>query len=86
MLKITLKRSLIGGKQDQRATARALGLGKVGSTVYQQDCGPIRGMIHKLNHVLAVETVEEGAAPAKGKPSAGGSSSAGKSAKKETKQ
>jgi large subunit ribosomal protein L30 len=67
MLKITLKRSLIGSKQDQRLTARALGLGKVGSTVYQQDNGPIRGMIHKLNHVLAVETVEDSAAPAKAK-------------------
>lgn len=65
MLKITLTRSLIGGKQDQRLTARALGLGKVGSTVYQNDNGPIRGMIHKLNHVLTVETVDDSAAPAK---------------------
>ena len=31
-LKITLIRSLIGYKQDQRATVRALGLGKIGST------------------------------------------------------
>jgi len=74
MLKITLKRSLIGGKQDQRRTAVALGLGKVGSTVYQQDNGPIRGMIHKLNHVLAVETVEDSAAPAKAKPAKKGAS------------
>ncbi len=32
-LKITLKRSVIGRPQNQRATVKALGLGKVNSTV-----------------------------------------------------
>jgi large subunit ribosomal protein L30 len=54
-LKITLKKSMIGFEKSQGLTARALGLGKVGSSIVQPDNGCIRGMIHKLNHVLVVE-------------------------------
>ncbi len=62
MLKITLKRSLIGYEKSQGRTARALGLGKVGSVVVQPDNAPIRGMVFKLKHVLQVETVADPAA------------------------
>ena len=48
-LKITLTRSLIGYKKDQRATVRALGLGKIGTSVVQEDNPTIRGMIHKVD-------------------------------------
>jgi large subunit ribosomal protein L30 len=58
VLKITLRRSLIGYEKSQRLTANALGLGKVGSSVVQQDSSPIRGMVRKLRHVLSVETIE----------------------------
>lgn len=57
-LKITLRRSLIGYDRKQALTARALGLGKVGSSITQADTAPIRGMIQKLQHVLVVETTE----------------------------
>ena len=57
-LKITLIRSLIGYKQDQRATVRALGLGKIGTSVVQEDNPTIRGMIHKVEHMVKVEEVE----------------------------
>jgi len=57
-LKITLIRSLIGYKQDQRATVRALGLGKIGTSVVQEDNPTIRGMIHKVRHLVKVEEVE----------------------------
>ena len=57
-LKITLTRSLIGYKQDQRATVRALGLRKVNSTAVQEDNPTIRGMIHKVRHLVKVEEVE----------------------------
>jgi large subunit ribosomal protein L30 len=59
MLKITLRKSLIGYESSQRRTAEALGLGKVGSSVVQPDSAPIRGMVRKLVHVLAVETVAD---------------------------
>ena len=57
-LKITLTRSLIGTKKDQRATVRALGLGKIGTSVVQEDNPTIRGMIHKVEHLVKVEEVE----------------------------
>ncbi len=57
-LKITLTRSLIGYKEDQRATVRALGLGKIGTSVVQEDNPTIRGMIHKVEHLVKVEEVE----------------------------
>ena len=55
-LKITLKRSMIGYEKSQGLTAKALGLGKLNSSVIQQDTAPIRGMIKKLAHVLLVES------------------------------
>ncbi|MDD7380354.1 MAG: 50S ribosomal protein L30 [Succiniclasticum sp.] len=57
-LKITLTRSLIGNKKDQRATVRALGLGKIGTFAVQEDNPTIRGMIHKVEHLVQVEEVE----------------------------
>jgi large subunit ribosomal protein L30 len=65
MLKITLKRSLIGYEKSQRLTANALGLGKIGSVVTQPDNEAIRGMVFKLKHVLQVEELVESAPAAK---------------------
>ena len=36
MLKITLKKSVIGYNKRQRATVKALGLGKIGSSAVQR--------------------------------------------------
>ena len=57
-VKITLTRSLIGYPQDQRATVKALGLGKINSTVVKNDTPTICGMIHKVEHLVKVEKVE----------------------------
>lgn len=54
-LKITLTRSLIGRPEEQRRTVKALGLGKTNSSVEQEDNAVIRGMIHKVQHLVAVE-------------------------------
>ena len=59
MLKVTLKKSVIGYDKRQRATVRALGLGKVGSSVLQSESPAILGMIRKVPHLLAVETLAE---------------------------
>jgi large subunit ribosomal protein L30 len=56
-LKITLKKSLIGFEKSQGLTTRALGLGKVGSIVTQPDNAAIRGMLHKVRHLVAVEAI-----------------------------
>ncbi len=57
-LKVTLTRSLIGYPQDQRATVKALGLGKINSTAIKNDTPAIRGMLHKVRHLVKVEIVE----------------------------
>ena len=57
-IKITLTRSLIGYQQDQRATVKALGLGKIRTSVVKNDTPTIRGMIHKVEHLVKVEKVE----------------------------
>lgn len=57
-LKITLKRSLIGRKKDQIATVNALGLRKIGKTVEHNDTPIIRGMVKKVDFLLAVEEIQ----------------------------
>jgi large subunit ribosomal protein L30 len=56
-LKITLKKSTIKCKEDQKATVLALGLHKIGQTVVQKDNAQIRGMITKVSHLLEVEEI-----------------------------
>jgi len=59
MLKITLKRSTIGFDKSQRRTVRALGLGRIGSSVIQADSPAINGMLRKIIHLLEVERLAE---------------------------
>ncbi|MFS8651364.1 MAG: 50S ribosomal protein L30 [Caldibacillus sp.] len=54
-LEITLKRSVIGRPQDQRATVKALGLRKTNQTVVKEDNEAIRGMIRKVSHLVSVK-------------------------------
>ncbi len=54
-LKITLKKSVIGSKQDQIATVKALGLKKIRDVKEHEDTPQIRGMINKVIHLLSVE-------------------------------
>ena len=54
-LRITWVRSQIGYSQDQRRTIRALGLKRLRHTVEHEDSPTIRGMVHKVRHMLAVE-------------------------------
>jgi len=59
MLKVTLKKSVIGYDKRQRATVRALGLGKVGSSAVHTESPSILGMIRKVPHLLSVENLQE---------------------------
>jgi len=60
MLKITLKRSLIGRPEKHRRIARALGLRRLNRSVIHNDVPSIRGMINKISHIIEVEELEEG--------------------------
>jgi large subunit ribosomal protein L30 len=58
-LTITQVRSTIGCPPDQRGrergTVRALGLKRIRHTVEQADTPVIRGMIHKVRHLIEVQ-------------------------------
>lgn len=52
--KITLKRSLIGSKDYQIATAHSLGLRKIGHSTTQPDNDATKGKIAKISHLIEV--------------------------------
>jgi large subunit ribosomal protein L30 len=54
-LKVKLVKSIIGRKDDQIATVRALGLKKINSEVEHNDTPQIRGMIQKVIHLVEVK-------------------------------
>ena len=51
---ITLVKSLIGCRPNQVATAKALGLKKIGTVVVKEDNEAIRGMIKTIAHLVKV--------------------------------
>ena len=51
-VKVKLVKSLIGSKQDQIATAHALGLFKIGDTAVQPDNAATQGKIRKIAHLV----------------------------------
>lgn len=57
-LKVTLRRSLIGEKPGTVKTVKGLGLGKLNSSNELPDNPSIRGMIHKVRHLVEVAPVE----------------------------
>lgn len=54
-LKITYVRSVIGQKPDQERTVEALGLRHLNQTVELKDSPQLRGMVHKVRHLVKVE-------------------------------
>jgi large subunit ribosomal protein L30 len=56
-LKITQTRSQIGQSQRHRGTLRALGLGKIGSSVEKAESPVLAGMLRKVRHLVRVEEV-----------------------------
>jgi large subunit ribosomal protein L30 len=61
-LRITWVKSSIGYAKDQKVTVRTLGLRRLNQTVEQDDNPAIRGMVHKVRHLVRVEPVESDAA------------------------
>ena len=56
-VKVTQVKSAIGVQKEHRGTLRALGLRRLHHTVEHQDVPSIRGMIHKVDHLVSVEEV-----------------------------
>jgi large subunit ribosomal protein L30 len=59
-LRVKWVKSAIGYPKDQKATIKALGLRKLQQIVEHNDQPSVRGMIHKVIHLVEVEeTVSE---------------------------
>ena len=56
-LKVTYSKSAIGYKKDQKGTVRALGLRRLNQVVEHDDNPVIRGMLHKVRHLVTVEEI-----------------------------
>ena len=56
-IRIQWVKSWIGCTEDQRATVRGLGLRRLRHVVERADTPAVRGMVHKIRHLVAV--VEE---------------------------
>ena len=57
-LKVTQRKSKIGGTSSHRDTLRSLGLKRIGDTVVKEDRPEIRGMVSTVSHLVAVEEVD----------------------------
>ncbi|MSQ14741.1 MAG: 50S ribosomal protein L30 [Dehalococcoidia bacterium] len=58
-IKITLRRSGIGFKIDQKRTIKALGLRRLNYSVIVDDNRTMRGMAIKIRHLVDVEELSE---------------------------
>ena len=57
-LKVTLKKSVIGSNEKQRATVRGLGLRRINHSMTLNNTPAIRGMIKKVIHLVDVEEID----------------------------
>lgn len=59
-LVVTLRKSVIGSNQAQRATVRGLGLRKVNHSRTLENTPAVRGMVKKVIHLVDVAEVDVG--------------------------
>jgi len=57
-LKVTQVRSVVGSKQGHKRTVRALGLKRIRDSRVHRDTPQIRGMVHKVQHLVKAEEVD----------------------------
>ena len=57
-IRIKLIRSTIGRLPKQRATVRALGLRKIGSSCEQEASPAVLGMVKAVSHLVSVEEIK----------------------------
>ena len=58
MIKVTLVKSLIGSKPNQKATAASLGLRKIGDSVTAEETTVLDGKINVITHLVKVEKAD----------------------------
>jgi large subunit ribosomal protein L30 len=57
-LKVTQRKSEIGGTSRQRNSLRSLGLKRIDDVVVKEDRPEIRGMVNAVSHLVTVEEVD----------------------------
>ena len=57
MVKVVLTKSLIGAKPNQKATAKSLGLNKIGDSIVHDNDAVLGGKVKVLSHLVKIETV-----------------------------
>ncbi len=57
-VKVTQRKSVIGGTSNQRNSMRSLGLKRIGDIVVKEDRPEIRGMVSTVSHLVTVEEVD----------------------------
>jgi len=57
-LKVTQVRSVVGSKLGHKRTVRALGLKRIRDSRVHEDTLQIRGMVHKVKHLVHAEEVD----------------------------
>ena len=55
MKKVILVKSLIGAKPNQKATAKSLGLVKIGDCIVHEDNAVLAGKVKVISHLVKVE-------------------------------
>ena len=53
--KVTLVKSIIGAKPNQKATAKSLGLEKIGDSIVHDDDAVLAGKVKVISHLVKVE-------------------------------
>ena len=61
-LKVTQLRSRNGSDKSQLATLRSLGLRRIDQTVEREDNPQLRGMVHRIRHLVDIEGDKAGGA------------------------
>ena len=56
-VKITLQKSLIGAKPNQKATAKSLGLYRIGDSMEHADDAVLAGKLKVIGHLVAVDNI-----------------------------
>ncbi len=56
-VKVVLAKSLIGAKPNQKATAKSLGLNKIGDSIVHDNDAVLDGKVKVISHLVKIETV-----------------------------
>ena len=57
-IKVTLIKSSIGNRKNQKENLKGLGLKKINRSRILENTPSVRGMIQKVQHLVRIETIE----------------------------